>query len=978
MSSGSSKEQTIGYKYHAAIHMVLCHGPIDYVKKINIDEDATLIEGNYRAGSHTVVKENLFGGEKKQGGVSGVLHIMDGNKDQQRNTVVERLQGNITGPSTVPAYRGVASLFLSGIKSMFRNKDGMYLGMNPYLKTWKTLVQRIYSTSNGDEQWYKEKAAIPSIFDSKSRIMFQISIDTSGSMAGERLSLVKIQLKNLLDFFSLYAEDSQLDISIVEFGGIRDTFIEQYNVDDAKMQVLKDFIDSLSAGGGTDFRAAFFRANGFFQPKTIRKDTEKYMFFITDGVPDNENNADQARSENASMINGTGDWSACPVSITGFNIELNDISQTRKVVNNGVYIIQSADSSGMIDAAQNAFQLAYWDMNPIHIIRECLTNESWGNEIPAYEIDDVSFKKAADVIYSEALGMSIKWTQEGSVHEFIGEVLRHINAVLYEEPKTGLQTIKLIRDDYDIDNLPILDESKITQVSDFQKSSFGELVNQITVTYTDVQTGENGTVSVQDTALVAAQGETNSKSIKYQGFSNIKNAGRAGMRDLKSYATPLISAEITVTRSAGIDYRQGDVFLWNWKKYEVSGVVMRIVAIGLGDARDNKITLTCVEDIFALPQSTVTTVKPEVPSSSQLEYISTAIAFEVPYLELVQRLGEQETNQILLNSPEAGFYGVAAEKPDGGASLNAELYLTSLTSGNFLIDSTVNFCPTFELPAPLDFLDTEVILPEAEAKDFGLINPDEDFPLISQIGDELISIWMIEPNEADETYTIRFYRGILDTVPARHNAGETCFIWDVLGGGSENQYIEGETVIGKLLNQSISASTELEDAEELPVTFNSRANRPYPPAAVKINGEFFPEIIEAPLVMTWIDRNRLLQTGGNYLGWDTEISLAPEQGLTYRVEVEKYSEDGRLIITQNFDLGYVNEFSDLADAYFVGIRLFSVREGVDCYQPFYWKTKVAQEFSEPYNLRAEISDGTIEPVTFGKPFNIRTEVNFDG
>ena len=66
MSSGSNKEQTIGYKYHAAIHMVLCHGPIDYVKKINIDEDSTLIEGNYRAGSHTVVKENLFGGEKKR------------------------------------------------------------------------------------------------------------------------------------------------------------------------------------------------------------------------------------------------------------------------------------------------------------------------------------------------------------------------------------------------------------------------------------------------------------------------------------------------------------------------------------------------------------------------------------------------------------------------------------------------------------------------------------------------------------------------------------------------------------------------------------------------------------------------------------------------------------------------------------------------------------------------------------------------
>ena len=346
--SGGSKSQTIGYKYFSAIHMVLCHGPIDYIKKILVDEDITLIEGNYKAGSHTIKKENLFGGEKKQGGISGVLHFMDGNVNQQVNPVVEQLQGPITGPSTVPAYRGVASIFLSGIKSKFRNKDGMYLGMNPYLKTWKTLCQRIYSTSDGTDQWYKEKAAIPSIFTPSERVMFQIAIDTSGSMAGERLDLVKIQLKNLLDFFALYAEDSQLDVSIVAWGGFGDQFINLYDIDDAKMQTLVHFIDGLYPGGGTDFRAAFIRSEDFFQPQTIKKDSEKYMFFITDGEPDYAGNADDARSENSSMINGTGIWSASPVSIIGFNIELTDISQTQKVVNNGVYVIQSADSSGIL------------------------------------------------------------------------------------------------------------------------------------------------------------------------------------------------------------------------------------------------------------------------------------------------------------------------------------------------------------------------------------------------------------------------------------------------------------------------------------------------------------------------------------------------------------------------------------------------------------------------------------------------------
>lgn len=984
--SGGSKKQTIGYKYFAAIHMILCHGPIDYIKKILVDEDSELIEGNYPSGSHNINKPNLFGGEKKQGGISGTLTILDGSLEQERSEIVTTLQNNVSPEDEIPAYRGVASMFLSGggvsfslvgLRPTFQTRSGMYLGMNPYLKTWKTLVQRIKKKSDGSDQWYKEKAAIPSVSAAKDRVMFQVAIDSSGSMAGDRINLVKAQLNNLLDFFALYARDSNLDLSFLTWGGYAQTSILKRSATEEDLEEIREWINNISVGGGTDFRDAFRYSETFFLPNEIKNNAEKYMYFITDGEPDSPEIAEIAASENADMINKKGAWSSSPVVITGFNIDLDDITYTRMVVNNGVYVINSENSSGMVDAAQGSFKMAYWDMNPSHIIRECLVDKSWGNETPEHEIDDESFIKCADTLYREGFGLSIKWTQEGSVNEFIQEILRHINGVIYEEPKSGLITLRLIRDDYDIDSLPVLQESEIIEVSEFQKSTFSDLINQVTVTYTNVVNGTSGTVTVQDTGLVSAQGVKNSKSVKYVGFSNIENAGRAGMRDLKTYASPLISADITVIRSIGINLRQGDVFRWNWKKYGVENVVMRIVAISLGDSKDNSIILTCAEDIFSMPDSTITGFEPDVPAPSAIAEIDRAIAFEVPYLELVQIEGEDQVNRMLSESPEVGFYGVSVAKPlSGGASLNTELYLTSLVTGNFLIDSTVNFSPNFTLNKNLDRMENLIIIPTLEAHDFSLINIEEDLPVFAQIGNEIVSIYSITLIEDTNNTAIWFKRGVLDTVPSEHFEGDTCYIWDAHSGGSETKYAAGEEVTGRLVNQSISASTDVEDAMDLPVVFAGRAFRPYPPADVKINNSYYPELVKSPIRVTWSDRNRVQQTGGDYIGWyDGSVSI--ENGVKYEVVIEKFDENDELVSSELIELDQANEFIDPADAFFINIKLYSVRDGVKSFQDFEWKFKVDQEFSAPYDIKYTLGDGTDEPLTFGKPYKLKAEVKYD-
>jgi len=128
---GKSKEVTIGYKYSAGMHMIICHGPVDAVLAITAGEKLAW-SGNV-TGSKQIYINNpeLFGGEKKEGGIVGAVDIEFGGSTQGQNGyLVSRLGSNI------PSHRGVLGLVLRKV----------YLtAMSQYIKPWSILVRRIAS-----------------------------------------------------------------------------------------------------------------------------------------------------------------------------------------------------------------------------------------------------------------------------------------------------------------------------------------------------------------------------------------------------------------------------------------------------------------------------------------------------------------------------------------------------------------------------------------------------------------------------------------------------------------------------------------------------------------------------------------------------------------------------------------------------------------------------------------------------------------
>ncbi len=661
---GSSKKVTVGYKYYLGAHLILCHGPVDKITRIEVD-GKTAWSGNATGGPISINAPNLFGGEGREGGVSGTVDIEMGRPNQGRNAY---LQGRLG--SDIPAYRGVVGAVLRQV----------YVGLNPYLKRWAFWASRIHTRQNGQPQWYDEKAE----------------------------------------------------------------------------------------------------------------------------------------------ING--------------------------------------------------------DMNPAHIIRECLTDRDWGMGYPETDIDDASFRAAADLMHAEGMGMSLLWDRSTSLEDFLKEVLKHIDGSLYVDRVTGKFTLKLARGGYDINNLLILDENSIERITDFQRTAPGDLVNSVTVVYWDANTGKNNSVTVQDIALTAQQQAVVGTTLQYPGFTRGDIATRVASRELTALSTPLASATIYANRKAA-SLNIGDVFVLSWPRYGITRMVMRVANIELGSLDKNAVKIQAVEDVFALPQAVYAPPPPsawENPVTAPTPCPHHSVV-EAPYWELVQRMGETEAAAV---PPTSGHVVATGTRPSGSAT-NARLY-TNPTNTAWEDAGAVDFCPYARLAVAAT--PTATVLAIDSGIDLDLVQPGT----YAIIDNEIVRVDAV----TDTTLTVG--RGVLDTVAAPHAVGAHILFTDAYCETDAVEYATGETARIRLLPVTGMGTLDVSAAPTQTVTIAGRHAKPYPPGRLRINNQAYPAVITGPLSLSWAHRDRLQQTAT--LISEEAGSIGPEPGTTYNLRL--YGETGSLLRTE--------------------------------------------------------------------------------
>jgi hypothetical protein len=813
-------------------------------------------EGVSRAGASggriRIDAPDLFGGESREGGIVGDVDVLLGGPGQGPNDYLAAQMGG-----DVPGYRGICSLVLRRV----------YLGLNPYLKPWAVRLTRIQAGEGGSPQWYPEKAAIVSEARISDAAIY-IALDVSGSMTSTRRAAQIAGVNALLQEISVNVDpDLPNDIRIVLWNTAVVDAIERRDMGLEDYSALQSWLmdePSGASSGGTRFDAAFTGAGAFFAQSGVKR---RIVIFVTDGMPEPASSVDAALV----ILSGLAD-----VDIFGFNIALEDTTSTARIDNtpiDGVPVIPPGDSQAMVAALRGAFGVGP-DMNPAHIIRECLTNRDWGLGYSGVEIGP-SFVGAADTLYAEGFGLSLIWQQDSSIEDFIARVLEHIDATLLIDRRSGLWELRLIRADYTTGDLPLFDETNVVDWGRLGRRAAADLINSVTVRYTDAETDETGSVSVTDTARVQAMGTVIAITLDYPGIRAEALAVRVAERDLRALSVPLLTGEIVVNRE-GADLAPGDVIRLASERLGLAETVMRISEIGQGDGRDNGIRLRLAEDVFALGARAIAGGR--APSASGVASpprpMTERMVEEAPYWLLVRALGHSEADRLLAEDPDGGVLVATGRRPSADA-LAAELWVDAGTGPQR--QSGVAFAPGAVLAADLGQDPEARVVAVSDWRDLGAV----EIGTLAAIEGEWVRIDGIAETE------ITLGRGCLDTVPRAHGAGTPIVCFDQVAGITETAWAAGETLRVRLLPETGRGTLAFALAPEDTVILDRRALRPLPPGRVQGNGSYAPDpraLIDGDVALTWAHRDRLTQTSPVIADY-TAASIGPEPGVTYALEI---------------------------------------------------------------------------------------------
>ena len=526
-------------------------------------------------------------------------------------------------------------------------------------------------------------------------------------------------------------------------------------------------------------------------------------------------------------------------------------------------------------------------MNPVHIIWDIETSNGgageWGSHLDTSLIDEAAFLAAAQTLYNEGFGLAP--TQDGgtSDDDFISDICDYIDGIVFEHPRTGLQTIKLFRGDYDIDNIQHFDESTISKVNNYSRKEPVDLYNKVLLTWTQVneEDGDGETVRtlpLDNPAAQALQGKPIILDVDGKHITNGSVAQRVAERKLLQNSYPFAVAELIGNRKLSQLVR-GDVFAWSNSDYGAVRVVMRVLEIDYGSLTDEQVTVTCSEDIYGLdytifsgPGAVEGASRAALPEDAEYRSLT-----ELPYHLLVN--GVVSESDLASRDETSGIMATFIGRPSS-TSLGYELYEYVASRSAWIDRGNQLFTPTGIISADIGPATTSLSVE-------GITEPHRITPgldCLAVIDNEWVWVKSGTVDTDLGTATLTIGRGVLDTVPSTHTDGAQIWFVGVDDYGlCRSVYLQSLTVRLKVCPMTTRGVLSLDDASENTKIFNARAIRPYPPANVRVNGVAFPTSLadDSSITLTWDNRNRVEQTGA--IDDQAAGNILPEAGTTLSI-----------------------------------------------------------------------------------------------
>lgn len=509
------------------------------------------------------------------------------------------------------------------------------------------------------------------------------------------------------------------------------------------------------------------------------------------------------------------------------------------------------------------------DVNPMELLYEGFTQRFGMIGVSPDDIDMPSWQRDAETLYNEGFGMSLLVQQSITGKDLCEEVLRIADGILYQDTDTGKMVSVLIRDDYVVEDLPILDQTVVKELVNFTKTTWDQAYNQCRVTFKDRANEYADRVAIQqDFALINFQNKVRNTDISVPGCFVNEEATKLAARQLSLMSVPLFQIEIRCNRKAST-LKPGQVFVFNWAPYGISNMVMRIQKIDKGTLTEGIVTINAVQDRFATALAVFAppTGSGWTPISSEAAPVLTRRVEEVPYW-FTQ----------FADTPPADTQGLimALAVPPGSASVYFDAdYTTNADSAWTNPTRVMEDAPYYGTGQLTDaYPDTAGRTTGTDAVGFTLdsvsvpselVDTNGSFDTTGQmlllIGNEFMAAANITDN-GNGTYTFTgVRRALLDSDFESHAIGARCYIIKQADGLLESYFNDSATWRVRLLDNTPTSSLDPTLANTNVVAMARRAFRPAPPDYVQLNGSrtpgtYYGGATGTALPVSWRERNR--------------------------------------------------------------------------------------------------------------------------
>ena len=491
----------------------------------------------------------------------------------------------------------------------------------------------------------------------------------------------------------------------------------------------------------------------------------------------------------------------------------------------------------------------YADANPSHAILYIL-RDLLG--VPDYLIDFDSFRQAGITLYNEGLGVSFLIERKESAERWIEEILRTVDGVLFFDYETGKIKLKLIRDDYDPNTLPVVTDDDVEDL-EFERRGLEDLASEITVRYTDRDSFKEASLTLVNPAVENMTGYRKNETYDFMAVTTPSAANQILKRLLLKESYPFATVRFKTSLEL-FRFKPGDVIKLRSDNLGVE-MILRVLNVSGDKQYQQTVEVECVEDIFATGNIKVSTLQPNQGTAYTWEVGSiTRVRTWDAYQEMIFRSG------IFL----------AYDKPSGNAIgvkvfINGE-YRATLPPDVFGYATLRAIYPKGSFENNVKEIDDEIGF---------VINPVSNIRPINATREKLQRLGFVVAvgsdtagwefmafqnliDNGDGTYTIKnIIRGLMNTPIRDHNPGEEVWVFYLDGNELPVFSTEPSSITIDLIpfNHREQAS-----AYSFSHSYSWTVEKPYPPSNLKANRS------GDTVTISWVPRKRL--SGANYRNID--------------------------------------------------------------------------------------------------------------